>query len=128
MKQTTLVYGRLSYTYNLAYAHLDESVCLGEIRMTSPQQVESQDDDGGITFATQVEASPSNLAIAKAAYRAAKPEGVTFSNWYGRAIAETLSYSCGCEHDCCGHSQTSASVTKLSPRRFSVTLRSYINC
>lgn len=34
------------------------------------------------------------------------------------AIAATLSHSCRCEHDCCGHVSESASVHRVSRREY----------
>lgn len=104
---------RLTFRYNAAWASLDESEEVGTARVLSRKDFGRPDPHGE---------SKRTLSLMSVCAREATEEAVR------EAICETLQYSCRCEHDCCGHWQTSVSrARKLGGGLWAVLMSSYRN-
>jgi hypothetical protein len=76
---------RLTYGYNSGWSHLDKWHTLGEARIHAEGKNREQFDSARVLQIVRVNAP---------GYRR---ENVI------RALRETMSFGCRCEHDCCGH-------------------------
>jgi hypothetical protein len=103
---------RLTFRFNAAWSHLDESEDVGTARALTVKPFGKEDPHG------EAKRTLSVMLI----HTQADEEAVR------EAIAETLQYSCRCEHDCCGHWQTSVSrVRRLRGGMWAVMQSSYRN-
>ncbi len=101
---------RLTYKYADGWAGLDRHVDLGTARALGEKTV-SQGSDSRTTLVLFLVASKARPANVK------------------RAFYDSLRKSCRCEHDCCGHWQSSASkVRHLGKGLYAVKISSYVNC
>lgn len=112
-------------TYRSAYRHLDMPQLVSYARMTKPNMVECT-DDGSAEFQFVVVLSPTDMREARDAHKQART-GDTFEEFMIRAIEQQFDYSCACEHDCCACQQSYATATRVKPREWSVTQRTYLN-
>ena len=103
---------QLTHRYNAAWSHLNEFEIVGTARAVGSKAFGKPDPDGdsGRTLLF--------LMVTSKAQEEAIRE----------AIADTLQRSCRCEHDCCGHWQTSVSkARRLQGGMWAVLQSSYRN-
>lgn len=116
MKPRFQIHQRLTRAYSEGHAHLDEWRPVCWALQTEPRRVVTDLDSRDHRFLVVL--SPEQLAQAK---RTIDKGGRTFRRAMEQAIEDTFSNGCSCEHDCCGHIQTSVRVRCIGPRVFSVT-------
>ena len=132
MKAAIRIESRLTTRYVLGYAHLDDWAQVCDARKTAPRVVaapaEEEASDGG-SSAHLVVLSPAGLVAARKTYRrVAGRNGVSFTNWMNRAIANSFSGGgCGHEYDCCGCASYYAEAHRTKRREFSVVVRQSFN-
>ena len=102
-----------THRYNAAWSHLDESEDVGMARAIITKEWGKPDPHGE---------SRRSLTILFVVSQASEEE-------IREAIEDTLQFSCRCEHDCCGHVQTSVSkARRLRSGMWAVIQSSFINC
>lgn len=101
---------RLTYGYNSGWSHLDKWHDLGEATVVAVGKPrESQD-------------SYRQVQIVEVACPGYRPRNVV------RALESTMVRSCRCQHDCCGHVQSSpAKIRPLGKDRYAVLMSGYRN-
>jgi hypothetical protein len=101
---------RLTYGYNSGWSHLDKWHDMGNAKVT--HAAKTREDDYSF----------SQLLILEVDAPGYRPRNVM------RAIHETMVSGCRCEHDCCGHIQSSPSkVRPLRNGTYAVLLTGYRN-
>ncbi len=101
-----------SHRYNAAWSHLNESEDVGTARALMSKAFGKPDPHGE---------SGRTLLILSVTSKAPEDE-------IREAIEDTLRHSCRCEHDCCGHWQTSVSkARRLRGGIWAVLQSSYAN-
>jgi hypothetical protein len=101
---------RLTHKYANGWDYLDEFDDIGTARALG-QKTTREDGESKTTLGLFLVSSKES------------PEDVK------RSLYDTLGHSCRCEHDCCGHWQTSVSkVRHLSKGLYAVRCSHYRNC
>lgn len=112
MSQLVHVQERLTHRYNDDYAHLDNWRYLGRVKVLGGREVEPDNgyDEAGAYLMHAV------------APRGLDPKAVR------QALRDSFTRSgCSHEYDCCGCVSSYARVRQITPRTFSVLVRSYRN-
>jgi hypothetical protein len=104
---------QLTHRYNAAWSHLNESEDVGTARAIVCKDWGKPDPHG-----------ESRRTLLILCVSSTEPDEAV-----EEAIGDTLQYSCRCEHDCCGHSQTYVGKTRrLRGGMWAVIQSSFINC
>jgi hypothetical protein len=127
MKSSLQLAVTLSGDYNVAWSHLNHQVDLCEARMTQPRVVEVS-EDGDYVSQALVTLRPDELAQAKQVWKASKKDlPYSFERVMNGAIGDYFDSSCRCEHDCCGHVNTSGRARRVGRRTWLVKIRATRN-
>lgn len=101
---------RLTYGYNSGWSHLDKWHDMGNARIIAAGKHRESHDSFRQLQIVQVDAP---------GYR---PRNVM------RALRETMSFGCRCEHDCCGHHFGGpVRMRKLRGNRYAVLISGHMN-
>ena len=101
---------RLTHKYANGWDYLDEHAEIGTARALG-SKVTKEDGESKTTLALFLVASKESVQDVKT------------------SLHDSLRHSCRCEHDCCGHWQSTVSkVRHLGKGLYAVRLSSYINC
>lgn len=149
--QMAPIHARLTWQYVTGWSGLDNWVRLADGRMTKPQQVDHSADYDSYSERCVLTFKASAWNEIKRQYRRLRPEWEhvvtrphrqngklvycrdlvayrpSLVRFVARAIADCLSHSCRCEHDCCGHWNVGCSATYIGKRRFRVELHHAAN-
>ena len=90
---------RITFKFNDGWAGEDEWEPLGIAKVLQPRNYRLDGDYGAYTARVVVENKLGSQDVS-------------------RSIAQTLSHSCRCEHDCCGHVSKHAEVRRVSRREY----------
>lgn len=137
--QIAPLYARTSHHYAPGWSHLDDYEFLGTFRHTEPRLAHVS-EDGDLVHVLHAKFTPVLMAEARRAWRRHAPRArswagrerkgepfrLPFKLWLAGAIADGFTHGCRCEHDCCGHYQTSARVT-IEGRHVRIRTHSYQN-
>lgn len=122
---------RLTFQYVQGWAYEDQWVPLANAKVTgaTPAGIERFDyGDETRDVRHLVTLNPANWAQAKAVYRRHQADiQQPFTHWLANMASEHFACGCRCEHDCCGHWQTSASARYIGKRRLSLELHNFRN-
>lgn len=100
-----------SHKYNSAYSHLNESEFVGTARILTRKKHGKEYSESRSAFSLLLVSSKD------------EPENII------SGIYDTMRHSCRCEHDCCGHWQSSVSkVRHLGKGLYAVIESQYVNC
>jgi len=104
---------RLSYKYRTGWSHLDRWQEIGTARRV-PTGRPARWDENGESFRS--------LELLEVNAGTTRPENVK------RAIGDTMQEGCRCEHDCCGHIQSSVyQVRRLDSNLYAVIIHGHRN-
>jgi hypothetical protein len=97
--QKIQLHQRNTFQFNQGWDSEDEWQHVGDAKVLPPRNTNWDGEYGGYTVRVIADYSIGDKDVSD-------------------AIAATLSHSCRCEHDCCGHVSESASVQRVSRREY----------